>query len=129
MYLPVLQRYMVLTGLEWAGIAALTTLTGLLSAFIVYRVIKPGLKKAINGYIPVVANAVQSTLGKSIEKATEGLDFGAIRGALGGGEGEENPLGAISGLLGGGSGGIGDLLKLLAQFGGKGKGGGGTTGW
>ena len=110
---------MVLTGLEWGGIALLTTLTGLLSAYIVYRVIRINLKRTINGFIPVVGNVIRAEMGKTITEATENLDLGAIAGQLGGGEGDLGGLGDIAGMLGGGEGGLGQLLKLFSTFSGQ----------
>ncbi len=116
----------MLTLIDYGIIVLLTTLTGLLSAYIVYRVIKPRLQATIRGYVPVITKSIKRSMGEIAAEAAENFDLSAITGA---GEGEGNPLGAISGLLGGGSGGIGDFLKLLSTFSGKGKEGGGSSGW
>ncbi len=118
--------YLVLTLLDYGVIVLLTTLTGLLSAYIVYRVIKPRLQATIRGYIPVIGKTIRSEMSNMAEKALEGVDLGDIASKIGGGLGG---LGDIAGLLGGGGGGLGDLLKLLGQFSGKGKEGGGSSGW
>ncbi len=112
----------MVTLIEWGLFALLTTGTGLLSAFIVWKIIKPGLKAAINGYIPVIGRMVKKQMGEFTSEALENIDLGGI-GAEGG------ALGDISGLLGGGGGGIGELLKLFSQLSGKGKEGGGSSGW
>ncbi len=113
---PYYLSIMVLTLWDYGVIVILTTLTGLLSAYIVYRVIKPRLQATIRGYIPVVTKSIKRSMGEIAAEAAENFDLSSITG---GGEGEGNPLGALSGLLGGGSGGIGDLLGLLGQFTGK----------
>ena len=113
---------MVLTFLEYGVLALLTTLTGLLSAYIVYRVIRPRLKNTIQGYIPVMVNAVSKKMGKMGEEAIEGLDLTGITAQLGGGEGDLGGLAAIQGLLGGSGGslgGLGEIIKLLGAFGGQ----------
>ena len=109
----------MVTPFEFGLLALLTTGTGLLSAYIVYLVIKPKLKATIRGYIPTFSRVIQTEMSKMAENALEGVDLGAIAGQLGGGEGEGNPLAAISGVLGGGGGGIEDILKLLLTFSGK----------
>jgi len=110
---------MVLTGLEYVFLAGLTTLTGLLSAYIVYRVIRINLKRTINGFIPVVGNVIRSEMGKFTEEALEGVDLGALSGQLGGEGGDLGGLGNIAGLLGGGGSGLGELIKLFSAFGGQ----------
>lgn len=109
----------MLTLLDYGVIVLLTTLTGLLSAYIVYRVIKPRLQATIRGYIPVVTKSIKRNMGEILKDATENIDLGAIAGSLGSGGAGEGGLGDIAGLLGGGGGGLGDLLGLLSQFGGQ----------
>lgn len=109
----------MVTVLEWGLFALLTTLTGLFSAYIVWKVIKPGLKSAINGYIPVIGNMVKKQMGNFMQEQLDNVDIGAIAGQLGGEEGGGVDLGGIAGLLGGQGGGLGDLLSLLGQFSGK----------
>ena len=109
----------MVTPVEWGLFALLTTLTGLLSAWIVYRVIQPGLKRAINGYIPVIGRMVKKQMGEFTSEALEGVDLGAIAGSLGAGSDDSGGLGDIAGLLGGGGGDLGILLKLFSQFTGK----------
>lgn len=106
----------MVTGLEWGILTGITLLTGLVSAYIVYRVIRKGLKATVNGYIPVIGKAVRSEMKTFASEALENVDIGAIAGQLGGGESDTGGLGALSGILGGGSGGLGDLLGLLTQF-------------
>ncbi len=118
----------MVTPIEWGFFAILTTLTGLLSAYIVYKAIKPGLKATINGYIPVMARAMGKKMEELSEKALEGVDLGSIAGALGGEGGGSSGLGDIASSLTGQEGGIGELLKLFQLFGGKGKKGGGSFG-
>ncbi len=116
----------MLTLIDYAVIVLLTTLTGLLSAYIVYRVIKPRLQATIRGYIPVIGKTIRSEMGKVAENALEGVDLGAIAGQIGG---EGGGLGDIGKMLSSGGGGFGEILKLLSAFGGKGKEGGGSSGW
>lgn len=120
---------MAITGIEYLFLALLTLGTGLLSAYVVYMVIKPRAERLISDVTRAIPVQVGNQLSKTFEKAAEGLDLGAIAGQLGGGEGETNSLGVLGDILGGGSGGIGDLLKLLTQFGGKKQEGGGSSGW
>lgn len=108
----------MVTGIEWGILSGITLLTGLLSAWIVYRVIRKGLKATINGYIPVVGKTIRSEMRTFMDEALEGVDMGAVAGSLGGSSGG---LGDIAGMLGGGDGGLGQLLQLFTQFSGGGK--------
>ncbi len=126
LYCTVLQCYNMITIVEYLFLALLTTLTGLLSAWIVYKVIKPGLKRTITGYIPVIGKMVKKQLDDLVPEGLEDIDLESIAGKLGGGSGG---LADPAGLLGGGGGGLGDILKLLSAVGGKNKEGGGSSGW
>ncbi len=129
LYQTILPVYTVITAIEYLFLAFLTTLTGLLSAWIVYKVIKPGLKRTITGYIPVIGKMVKKQLDDLVPEGLENIDLESIAGKLGGGEGGSGGLGDLAGLLGGGGGGLGDILKLLSSLGGKNKEGGGSSGW
>ncbi len=119
----------MITIIEYLFLAVLTLGTGLLSAYIVYKVVEPRAKRFISDYERTVPARIKKEVVAAIKEGAENIDLGAIAGQLGGGEGEGSPLGAIGDLLGGGGGGIGELLKLLSAFGGKGKEGGGSSGW
>lgn len=114
----------MVTGIEWGILSGITLLTGLLSAYIVYRVIRKGLKATINGFIPVVTKSIGKKMEKMGAEALEGIDLGA----LGAGGGDSGGLGDIAGLLGGGGGDLGSLIQLFTQFTGKNKGGGHNPG-
>lgn len=119
---------MALTGLEYVFLALLTTLTGLVSAYIVYRVIRINLKRTINGFIPAFSKVIRSEMGNFVEEGLKDVDLGALAGQLGGAEGETGGLGDIAGMLGGGSGGLDTIMKLMQLFGGKGTNKGGKMG-
>ena len=118
----------MVTGIEWGILSGITLLTGLLSAWIVYRVIRKGLKATINGFIPVITKSIGKKMEKMGAEALENVDLGQIAGQLGGGGGDLGGLDAIQGMLGGGEGGLGSLLQLFSQFSGKNKKGGHNPG-
>ncbi len=115
--------------MEYLFLALLTLGTGLLSAYIVYRVVEPKAKRLIAGYEQMVPARIKKELNSFFKEMTKDLDLGDIAGQLGAGEGGSGGLGDIAGLLGGGGGGLGELLGLLSKLGGKGKEGGGSSGW
>ncbi len=115
----------MLSLIDYAVIVLLTTCTGLLSAYVVYLVIKPRLKAVVRGYLPAITKSIKRSMAETVAEATEGLDLGAITGNAA----SPGGLGDIAGLLGGSSGGLGDLLKLFSQLSSKGKEGGGSSGW
>ncbi len=123
---PFYPIYYVLTLMEWGILALLTTLTGLLSAFIVWKAIQPGLERFVADKERTIPAQMKKQLKSFMDEQLEGVDVGAIAGQIGG---EGGGLGDIAGLLGGKGGGLGDLLKLFMQFSGKGKEGGGSSGW
>ncbi len=116
----------MITPIEWAIFAVLTLGTGLGSAYVVYLVIKPRLQATVRGYLPAITKSIKRSMAETVAETLEGVDLGEIAGQIGG---EGGGLGDIAGLLGGKGGGLGDLLKLFSQFAGKGKEGGGSSGW
>ncbi len=116
----------MITAIEYLFLALLTTLTGLVSAFIVWKVIQPGLKRFVADKERTIPAQMKKQLKSFMDEQLEGVDLEGIAGQIGG---EGGGLGDIAGLLGGKGGGLGDLLKLFMQFSGKGKEGGGSSGW
>ncbi len=112
----------VITAIEYLFLALLTLGTGLLSAYIVYKVVEPKAKRLVSDYSNMVPARIKKELKSFVAEAAEGLDLGAVAGGSGG-------IGDIAGLLGSGGGGLGDLIKLFSQFSSKGKEGGGSSGW
>ncbi len=116
----------MITVIEYLFLALLTLGTGLGSAYIVYMVVEPKAKRLISGYTNTIPARMRKELGSALKDMTENIDLGEIAGQIGD---EGGGLGDIAGLLGGKGGGLGDLLKLFMQFSGKGKEGGGSSGW
>lgn len=119
----------MVTIVEWGVFALLTTLTGLFSAFIVWKVIQPGLERFVAAKERTIPAQMKKQLKDFMNESLEGVDLGAVAGQLGGTGGEMGGLGDIAGLLGDDQGGLGTILKLFAQLSGKNKGGGGSSGW
>ncbi len=115
----------MITIIEYLFLAFLTLGTGLLSAYVVYKVVEPKAKRLIAGYSNMIPARMRKELGSALKELTENIDLEGIAGQIGG---EKGGLGDIAGLLGSGSGGIGDLLKLLSTFTGKGSNKGGKMG-
>ena len=118
----------MVTLVEWGLFAMLTTLTGLLSAFIVWKVIQPGLERFVARKEKTIPAQMKKQLKDFMDESLEGVDLGAVAGQLGGGGGDLSGLGDIAGMLGGDSSGLGTLIQLLGQFTGKNKGGGHNPG-
>ncbi len=116
----------MITIIEYLFLAVLTLGTGLLSAYVVYKVVEPKAKRLISGFTNTIPARMRKELGSALKDMTENIDLGEVAGQIGG---EGGGLGDIAGLLGGTGGALGDLLKLFAQFSGKGKEGGGSSGW
>ncbi len=125
LYCTVLRCYNVITAIEYLFLALLTTVTGLLSAYIVWKVIQPGLERFVADKERTIPAQMKKQLKSFMDEQLEGVDLGEMVGQIGG---EGGGLGDIAGLLGGKGGGLGDLLKLFAQFSGKGKEGGDSLG-
>lgn len=99
----------MVTPIEWGILTLLTTFTGLLSAFIVWKVVKPGLERFIATKERTIPALMKKQMKDFVDEQLEGVDLGAVSGESGG-------IGDIAGLLGGGNEGLGSLLKLFTQF-------------
>lgn len=105
--------------LDYAVIFAVTVLSFSLTAYLSYRIVKPKAVRALNGYMVTAGNRIQKEMRKMGEEALEGIDLGAISGALGGGESGGAGLGQLAGMFGGGLEELAPLIQLLGGLGGK----------
>ncbi len=126
LYCTVLPCYTVITLIEYLFIALLTLGTGLLSAYIVYKVVEPRAKRLLSDYEHMVPARIKKAMKGFVDEQLKDVDLGAIAGQIGG---EGGGMGDIAGMLGGGGGGLGELLKVFSQLSSKGKEGGGSSGW
>ena len=118
----------MVTLVEWGILSLLTTLTGLLSAFIVWKVVKPGLERFVAAKERTIPAQMKKQLNDFMKEALEGVDLGDVAGSLGGVGAEGGGLGEIAGMLGGGGGGLQELIQLFSAFAGKGTKGKGKMG-
>ena len=107
----------MVTPVEWLFFGVLTTLTGLLSAFIVWKIIQPGLQRFVADKERTIPAQMKKQLKSFMEEQLEDVDLSAVTARLGSGEGDLGGLGDIAGLLGSGGGGLNDLIKLFSMFG------------